>query len=82
MTLQQAAYYKISMLSDNDLKVLLIIADGMIKQKNPVQDKDVEEKISAVNDLLEIRKRNPLPADFDFDSAREEALKEKYGCFN
>ena len=82
MTLQQIARDKISMLSDSDLKILLVIADGMLKEKNFVQDRDVEKKMAAIDDLLKIRKRNPLPADFDFDIAREEALKEKYGCFN
>ena len=82
MTLQQTAYDKISMLSDNDLKILLIIADGMLRQKNSTHEEDTEKKLNAINDLLKIRQRNPLPADFDFDIAREEALKEKYGCFN
>ena len=41
----------------------------------------LKKKLSAFNELLEIRKNNPLPVDFDFDKARDEALKEKYGSF-
>ncbi len=81
MTLQQAAYNKINMLSDNDLKILLIFADELIEKQNIKNEKDVDKKISAFNELLEIRAKNPLPADFDFDKAREEALEEKYGSF-
>lgn len=82
MTLQQTAYNKIDMLSDKDLKILLVLADELLRQQNIQENDDVEKKLSAFNELLEIRKNNPLPVDFDFDKARDEALKEKYGSFS
>ena len=45
MTLQQTAYNKIDMLSDKDLKILLVLADELLRQQNIQENDDVEKKI-------------------------------------
>ena len=80
MTLRQEAYEKIAALPDNGIRLVIALADELLKQSaaQPAPD----EKRAAFLDAMEHRRRNPFPADIDVDKLREEAMIEKYGRFN
>ncbi|MBR1741035.1 MAG: hypothetical protein IJ733_04025 [Lachnospiraceae bacterium] len=44
--------------------------------------KQTDKKMQAYQEIIDLAKKNPVPKDFDFEHAREEALLEKYGSIN
>ena len=84
MTLRQEAYEKIAALPDNGIRLVIALADEILKQSNPepVPASDADEKRAAFQNILEYRRQHPFPADFDWEKAREEAVLEKYGRFD
>ena len=84
MTLRQEAYEKIAALPDNGIRLVIALADELLKQSaaQPAPDSDADEKRAAFLDAMEHRRRNPFPADIDADKLREEAMIEKYGRFD
>ena len=84
MTLRQEAYNKIDALSDNGIRLVIALADEILKQSNPqpAPASDADVKRAAFRDIMEYGRRNPFPKDFDWEKAREEAMIEKYGRFD
>ena len=86
MTLRQEAYEKLTVLPDSGLRIILAVADELIRQ-NRTEDrkksdsKRIQEKQAAVERIIQMREEAPLPSDFDWKSAREAAMREKYGRF-
>ena len=42
---------------------------------------NTEQKRAAIETILHMREKSPLPVNFDWEKAREEAVREKYGRF-
>lgn len=81
MTLRQEAYAKIDALSDNGIRLVIALADEILKQSNPepVPASDADEKRAAFLDAINHRRLHSFPPNFDCEKAREEAIMEKYG---
>ena len=84
MTLRQEAYNKIDALSDNGIRLVIALADELLKQSapQPAPANDADEKRAAFLDAMNHKRMNPLQKDIDADKLREEAMIEKYGRFN
>lgn len=87
MTLQQETAEKVLLLPDKNALIVLAVVNEMLRQNHQanvqpeISEEELEEKRKAVQHILEMREKYPYPKDFDFDKAREEAMKEKYGRF-
>ena len=82
MTIQQEAYEKINTLPDDTVRLLIEIMNKFIHAESTqtVEKTSAKsEKLLAFERLEEMKKNSPVPKDFDFVKAREEAMKEKYG---
>ncbi|MBR0282147.1 MAG: hypothetical protein IJQ81_11235 [Oscillibacter sp.] len=84
MTLRQEAYEKIAALPDNGIRLVIALADEILKQSAPqsAPDSDADEKRAAFLNIMEYGRQHPFPKDFDWEKAREEAMIEKYGRFD
>ena len=84
MTLRQEAYEKIAALPDNGIRLVIALADEILKQSNPepVPASDADEKRAAFLDAINHRRLHPFPKDIDVEKLREEAMIEKYGRFD
>ena len=82
MTIKQETIKKISLLSEKNIYVVLAMVDEMLRQENVIVEKRTDKKMQAYQEIIDLAKKNPVPKDFDFEHAREEALIEKYGSIN
>ena len=86
MTLRQEAYEKLTILPDSGLKIVIAVADEIIRQANTgnqegLDSTQLSKKQAAVENIFRLRAESPVPTDFDWKNAREEAIQEKYGNF-
>ena len=86
MTLRQEAYEKLTVLPDSGLRIILAVADelirqGKIKDGHDSDSKSIERKQAALETIFRMRTDAPVPPDFNWQEAREEAMREKYGRF-
>lgn len=86
MTLRQEAYAMIDSLPDDDSIQFFI---DMIRRFHALTGKAEErsgmecsfsEKRQAFLHMEELKRKYPFPKDYDYEQARKEAMKEKYGC--
>ena len=62
--------------------IVLAMVNEMLRQENTIVKKQTDKKMQAYQEIIDLAKKNPVPKDFDFEHAREEALLEKYGSIN
>lgn len=84
MTLQQEAYEKIMKLPEDSIRLFIVMADEIARQKgiSSVLDEDLKRKQKAFQEMEDMRKKSPFPKDFNYEEARKEAVYEKYGPFS
>ena len=49
--------------------------------ETPNMNDSKARKRKAIENMKQMRKESPYPKDYDFEAERNEAMKEKYGCF-
>ncbi len=97
MTLQQEAYEKIMKLPEDSIRLFIVMADEIARQKGissdgvsgkntssytrSALDEDLKRKQKAFQEMEEMREKSPFPKNFNYEKAREEAMYEKYGPF-
>ena len=84
MTLRQEAYEKLTVLPESGLRIILAVADEIIRQNQCDSQRDsnrIKSRQTAVETIFRMRQESPVPPDFDWEKAREEAMLEKYGYF-
>ncbi len=91
MTLQQEAYEKIMRLPEDSIRLFIVMADEIARQKgiaagdsssiegNIDSNEDLKRKQKAFQEMLEMRKNLNFPKNFDYKKVMEEAVCEKYG---
>lgn len=91
MTLKQEACKKIMKLPEDGVRLILVIADEIARQKGILaednldtktlsdKDEDLSRKQKAFQEMLKMREKLNFPKDFDYKKAVEEAVCEKYG---
>lgn len=88
MTLRQEAYAMIDSLPDDDSVKFFI---DMIRRFNVVTRRTQEipeaqnsfsEKRQVFLHMEELKRKYPLPKDYDYEQVRREAMEEKYDCVN
>lgn len=90
MTLQQEAYEKIMRLPEDEIRLILVMADEIARQHGILTDTGTEKEKSALlskkkaafQNMLEMREQSTYPKDFDYKEAMEEAVNEKYNFIN
>ena len=90
MTIHQEAYEKIMRLPEDGIRLILVIADEIARQKGILADTDTEKetdtllenKKKAFQNMLEMREQSTYPKDFDYKKVMEEAMDEKYNFIN
>ena len=90
MTIQQEVYEKIMRLPEDEIRLILVIADEIARQQGIFADTDSEKETSvllankkkAFQNMLEMREQSMYPKDFDYKKAMGEAIDEKYNFIN
>ena len=78
--LKEQAYRKIAALSARNVRLLVALADEMMRQEQSGRDADLgEERQRIFREMLTMRARHTFPADFDYRKTLADALEEKYG---
>ena len=79
MSLQQDACDRIMRLPDDRVRLIIALADEMIRQLRTMRQSELSKKRRAYEAMIEMKKTSKYPEDFDYHSEMEEALIEKYG---
>ena len=79
MSLQQKAYEKIACLPDDRLRLIIALADEMIRQMSALRKEEISKKRQAYQAMMEMKKISAYPENFDYHKELEDALLEKYG---
>ena len=79
MSLQQEAYEKIMRLPDDRIRLIIALADEMIRQMSVLRQEELSKKHQAYEAMMEMKKVSTYPKDFDYHKEMEDALLEKYG---
>lgn len=90
MTIQQEVYEKIMRLPEDEIRLILVIADEIARQQGIFADTDSEKETSvllankkkAFQNMLEMREQSMYPKDFDYKKVMGEAIDEKYNFIN
>ena len=87
MTLRQEAYEKMAGLPDASIRLVIALVDEMRKQSelnkaSTTAQANEDGRTSAFQELMAFRQSHPFPKDMDIEKIREEAIAEKYGCFD
>lgn len=90
MTIQQEAYEKIMRLPEDGIRLILVMADEIARQKGIFTGTDIEKENSALladkkkafQNMLEMREQSTYPKDFDYKKVMEETVNEKYNFIN
>lgn len=86
MTIQQEACEKIMKLSEDGVRLILVMADEIARQHGILSGEDTEIEINtaltrkkkAFQNMLDMREKSTYPKDFDYKKVMEEAINEKY----
>ena len=83
MSIKEKVYQKVSALSDQNLEILLALAEALYHQESSLENVDVsvQEKRQILNEMLAKRETSVYPPTFDYRKEMEDALEEKYGRF-
>ena len=83
MTLREKVYQKVSVLSDSDLRIQLVLAEELYRQQSNGESGTApsRNRRQVLNEMLEKRESSTYPPDFDYRKTFEEAMEEKYGRF-
>ena len=79
MTLQQKAYEKIMRLPEDRVRLIIALADEMIRQLSTLRQEELSKKRQAYEAMMEMKRVSRYPDDFDYRKERDDALLEKYG---
>ena len=85
MTLQQETAEKVLLLPDKNVLIVLAVVNEMLRQNHQtneqpeISEEELEKKRKAAQNIMDMWETSPYPKDFDYEKAREEAMKEKYG---
>ena len=90
MTIQQEACEKIMKLSEDGIRLILVMADEIARQQGisieadakKENDASLTRRKKAFQNMLEMREELTYPKDFDYKKAVEEAVDEKYNFTN
>ena len=86
MTLQQEAYEKIKNLPDNSIRLIIVLAEELARQQEPIPSVSAAEaksqKRKAYMEMLEMKKKSKYPKNLDYKKIVQEAIYEKYGFSN
>ena len=82
MTIQQEVYEKIMRLPEDEIRLILVIADEIARQQGIFADTDSEKETSvllankkkAFQNMLEMREQSMYTKDFDYKKAMGEAI--------
>lgn len=84
MTIQQEVYEKIMRLPEDEIRLILVIADELARQQGIFADTNSEKETSvllankkkAFQNMLEMREQSMYPKDFDYKKVMGEAIDE------
>ena len=86
MTLRQEAHSMIDTLpTEESLRYMVEVMRECTRflgiEASSLRTADADEKLRALEHMEELREKYPIPADYDYEGARRQAVEAKYGRF-